>query len=346
MLNFTTFRLHGTVRRIEMQQFRGLKVSHARLLINHVQLVRWQYLPRLIKLFWLIGRREMLLIVVSSVVSGLMPFLSVVFLQALVDSADRALRHTTSLHTVGIWAAALFFANVTGQIGAVAQHWLGDDIQERLKVRVQERVLETASRLPLAAFEQPSFYDQLHRAQHALDTRLFTTMQQLVPIPTALVTLLSLFVYLSLAHVVLPVVIIVGTLPLVIRSTRYFVRRYLLERSHSHAERMVQYLGTLLTERPAAAEIRLLNLRPYLLATWQQQYNDLRAERLTLARNEAAMLVRRTVFDRLVVGLALSGVVGLIVMGRISLGYFASYLSAVDQFTGALYNLLWNIANT
>lgn len=329
-----------------MRRLRWPKTRPGRTALTRERWDRWRYLPRLLGLLWSVGRRDMTVLLTLSLVSGLMPLLSVAVLQALVDSAVAAVQHTTSVRTVGMWALALFLANTAGHIGMAAQRWLGDDIQERLKARVQERVLHTATHLPLAVFEQPAFYDQLHRAQRSLDTRLFTTMQQLVPIPTTLVTMLSLFIYLSVAHVLLPVVLMVGLLPLVLKSTHSFVKRYLLERHHSAAERMVRYLSTLLTERSAAAEVRLFDLRTYLLAAWQQRYTALRTDRLTLARDEAAMLVGRTVMERLIVGVALSGVIGLIALGRVSLGYFASYLSAVDQFTGALYTFLWGVAST
>ena len=91
---------------------------------------------------------------------------------------------------------------------------------------------------------------------------------------------------------------------------------------------------------------RLFGLQQHLVEAWGRAYGPLRADRLRLEQIQARDMLLRTLIDRVVYGVAIAVVVALIIVGRISLGAFASYLVAIDRFTDAVYWLLWNIAAT
>src|SRR5262249_6215497 len=159
---------------------------------------------------------EMLLIAGFALAGGITPIFSLAVLRGLVDSAVGVAAGATPWRTAALWLAGLLLANL---IQSAFDFWqnrwfgLGDEIQDRLKARAQERLLAKASRLSLANFERPESYDRLHRAQYGLDTRLFSTMEFLFPMPAHLVTALGLLLYVGSAHVLFPVVLLAGLLP-------------------------------------------------------------------------------------------------------------------------------------
>ena len=304
---------------------------------------RWRSLPRLLRLLWTLGRRDMLLVTAFSLVYGLAPLLALITLQRLVDSAVDVVAGKTTLTTALLWLAVLFLVD---GLHVVFELWssLIDDMEDRLKLRVQERLLRKAHRLSLAAFERPAVYDQLHRAQQGLDTRLATILSNLLPMPSYLVQAISLLIYVGSAHLFFPLVMLLGLLPTYGLFTRHFRRTYWLERKHTAPERRLRYLQDLMVERRAAAEIRLFGLGSYLLARYQQLFGQLRDDRLEFARARQRTDIPRIIGKALTAGLVVVGLVVLIVQRRLSIGAFAAYLLATERLGGATFGVIWSAA--
>ncbi len=302
--------------------------------------VRWRYLPRLWRLLWTLGRRELSIVVAFSIVGGLLPLVVLLMLRRLVDSAVGIIAGTRSFREASVWLAALLAALFGREIVQLTGRWLGDDIQERLKARAQEQLMRKAARLSLATFERPSFYDQLQRAQQGLDTGLFRTMESLLPIPSYLVTAASLLLYVGTAHALFPVILLAGLLPLHLAGQRFAQKLYRLERAQTAPQRTLRYLSELMTERRAAAEIRLFGLQTHLLEKREALCRTLKHERLRLARAQLGSFMRSTVTEQLTYGSVIAGTVVLVAVGRLSVGYLAAYLGAAERFRDAVAFLL------
>ena len=99
-------------------------------------IARWCYLPRLLRLLWEVGARDVLVIGGFALVIGLAPLLVVVSLQRLVDAAVALLQGRASLYQALLWALALFLANLLGaQLEAV-----GDASDSRSRSAFCERL--------------------------------------------------------------------------------------------------------------------------------------------------------------------------------------------------------------
>jgi ATP-binding cassette subfamily B protein len=304
---------------------------------------RWRVLPRLLRLLWEVDRRDVLLVGALSLVNGLRPLLSLLVLQRLIDSALAAITHAAPLRDALLWLAAWFLIEALQTIldllyGLIAH------IQERMRARVQERLLRKASRLSLAAFERPAAYDQLQRAQQALDTRLTTLLDSIVPTPIYLVQAASLLIYVGSAHLFFPLVILLGQLITYGAYTHYFRRSYWLDRKQAAPLRALRYLGELMVERRVAGEIRLFGLGAYLLERYQRLFGQLRDERLKLARDRQRTDLIRVAGKALNTGLVVVGLVVLIARRALSVGAFVAYLSAAERLSEAIAMIVtWGI---
>src|SRR5439155_12224698 len=126
-----------------------------------------------------------------------------------------------------------------------------------------------------------------------IEPRLLNTIEYLMPIPADLLAAVGLLLYVGSAHFLFPITLLAGLLPITVTNTQNFRKGYALERKQAAPERMMQYLGDLMVERQAAAEIRLFGMREYLLGKRQELFAQLRQERLGLAR----AYLRRSVFS-------------------------------------------------
>jgi ATP-binding cassette subfamily B protein len=279
--------------------------------------------------------------------SGFTPVLRLSVLRGLIDSAVAVAGGMLPARVALLWLAGLLLAN---QVHAFFDWFqnrymgLGDDLQERLKARAQERLLAHAGRLPLAAFERPEFYDQLHRAQHGLDTRLLTTTSFLWMIPAQLLQVVTLLLFVGSAGWVFPAILLAGLVPLHFAGARFRRRHSSLQRAHTARARVVTYLTDLLTGRPAAAEIRLFGLGEHLLEKRQTLFASMRDERLRLQREFVRYAVPTSIVEQLTYGAVVIATVALVARGSLSIGSLAAYLGAAELFRHAFQFLLIGIS--
>jgi ABC-type multidrug transport system fused ATPase/permease subunit len=301
---------------------------------------RWRYLPRLLRLLWELGPREVTLIGTLAAGSGVVPVLRVATLLRLVNDAVAAAVGKAPWAVAASWLALLILLNTVAALADLAGQWLGADMQERLKARAQERLLAKAARIPLATFEQPAFFDRLHRAQEGVEERLLSTMESLFPLPGYLVTALGLLLYVGSVSAVFPVLLLGGIFPSYLIGRFFNQQRFHLARQHTASERKLGYLFRLLTGRETAAEIRLFGLQDYLTEKRRDLFARLRGERLELARAQAIGYTLPIAWEQITYGAVVLGVVALIVGGRLTVGAYAAYLEAAERFRDAVLMLL------
>jgi len=304
---------------------------------------RWRYFPRLLHFLWELGPRQVALIGALSLIEGLLPIAVLALLRLLVDSAVGVVMGQTPVATALSWLAAITAVRLLQVVLASAAHWFGETVRERLQARAHERLLATAVRLPLATFEQPDFYDQLHRAQRGLDERLVQTMEHVFPLPATLITAIGLLLYVGSASLVFPAILLAGLLPLTLINIRFYRRKWLLDRRATASERLLAYLDMLLTRREAAAEVRLFGLGNHLLERRQRVFREVQSERLDVARQELTASLSFGTGLPLSLALVMTGVVALVARGRLSLGYYAVYVGAIERFSSTFYVFLWSL---
>ena len=293
---------------------------------------RWRYLPKLIRLLWRVAPSDVVLIGVPSLVSGLVPLAAVLTLRGLVDSTVDLITGEGELGTALPWAVALIVIYLVENVLGEVRDWLSREVRDRISARVEERLLDRAGTLSLAAFERPDLYDQLHRARQALDSRLDSTLHALFRSPSLLVTGFGVLLFLATAHPVLPLVLLAGLLPFHYVTLALFRKVWILTRAQTQSERVLTYLSDLMTKRNAAAEVRLFGLGDYLRNRRREVSHRLRLERYELSREHAGRGSLMNVTDQVAYGAVIGGVCLMILRGSLTVGSFAAYLSAAERF--------------
>ena len=295
-------------------------------------LARWRYLPKLIGILWKLAPWEMAFVGAGSLISGLVPIGAVLVLRGLVDSVADLISGEGDLSSALVWVGALLAVSLLENALYEAQDWLARGVRDRMVVRIEERLLRKASALSLSAFERPDLYDQMHRARQALDTRLYTSLYSLFRIPSILVTGVAVLAYLATAHIAFPLVLIVGIIPFHFATLALFRKVWILTRAQTSSERVLEYLGDLMTKREAASEVRLFGLGSYLHGRRQQLSSRLRRERYDLSKEHAGRAGLMNVTDQIAYGIVVGGVSLMILRGSLTVGSFAAYLSAAERF--------------
>ena len=305
---------------------------------------RWRLLPRLLRLMWSLGPYDVAFIGFFWLVSGVTPIAAVAVLRLVVDSSVEVAAGSAPTTQALQWVALLMLVGLVHRVLGFMNQDMGQHHHERLRARVQELLVSKASRLSLASFEQPGLYDMLHRAQDGVDNRLSITMKGIFSLPSQLITVVGLLIYLGASSPLLPLPLVAGLIPFYIVTSRYNQRLYLLRRRQTASQRRLDYLGELMTGREAAAEVRLFGLGGYLLDKRLRLFRDKRDERLKLGRGHSMAAIRSSLVEQIAYGLVIVGIVALIAGGRLSVGYFAALLAAAERFRDGVMYLVSGIS--
>ena len=297
---------------------------------------RWRYLPPFIRLLWKAGRWEMSVMVTVSVVAGAVPVGLIIVLKSLVDSTVLLITGEGNLTSALLWVATFAAMSLLENMVREAEEWLRVNLREHMAARVEERLLVKAGSLSLAAFERPDHYDQLHRAGRALDERVFTSIDHLLRLASVSVMGIGALAYLTTAHPVYPLVLIAGFIPFHVATLSVYRKVWILTRVQTEAERVLEYLSGLMTQRPAAAEVRLFGLGEYLGERRQALALRLRLERLNLAREHFSKAATMNGGEQLAYAVVIAGVLVQVVRGTLTIGHFAAYLTATERLREAI----------
>jgi ATP-binding cassette subfamily B protein len=169
-----------------------------------------------------------------------------------------------------------------------------------------DRIIDVASRVELASFEDPLFYDQLARARTSGLSRPIEMVNGISALIMSILTSLGIGIALLTMHALLLPLVILAGIPFLIATIYNSRQAYEFEYAWTPQSRERMYLMELLTGREPAKEVRVFGATPFL----RRRYDALTEERLS----------RLAKFLRQRLGVALAGTVGSAVGAAIALG--------------------------
>lgn len=305
---------------------------------------RWKYMFKLLKLMTSIAPKDMIIITIVTVFLGLLPLLSIVSLQQLVNAITQVNNPSEMPTEIVLWTSLFVAALALQTAGHIYGSMIRDQIQERIKANIQKLIISKTHRLSLAKFENGVLYDQLQRANSGVESRFFSTIAFMFQSITSLITLISLLIFLLLIHWGIPLVLFIGSIIFTFVEMKVFAERYILDREQTAEMRKLGYLEQLMTGRQAAREIRLYHFGNYLRANWKKLNEKLRKDRLELARRESKLELISTNGNTMIFAIVLTGIVYLATFGLLSVGQYAAFIRTVNQFQDSLTNFFLDIA--
>ena len=302
---------------------------------------RLRYVPRLVRLLWTADAGGATIVFLLSAGVGLFVVAEVHVLRRLIETAQQVVEGDGSLAAGLWWAVALGTLALLQIIVEQGKRILDIRFRERLREHIEGRCYEQAQAMPLEWFEHSEHYDQLHRVRRGMITRLSGMMYSCWESVSLLVGLVALLVYLAQFHWALPLLLAAGSTPGVLLRSRFLHQKYRVQRELAPHERRFDVYAGLLTGREAAAEVRLFGLSGWLLEQVAVLRRRLDRERLKLAGRELRQSVVHDGLNGLVHIVALVFSVGLLVVGRVSIGTAAALFAAIESFQRDYSDMMW-----
>ena len=300
--------------------------------------------PRGLALVWRAAPRLTLVWGLMLVVQGVLPALMVLLTRPLVDNLAAALGpDPTALRVTAVLAAAMAALMALGEVLRSAAGYVRAAQAEAVRDHVSALMHIQSMTVDMAFYDQPEFFDHLHRARRESGSRPLALLESTGTVVQNGITLIAMANVLATYNLWLPLILVASTLPAGIVVLRSTVRAHAWRRRTTEDERRTWYYEWLLTNRDTAAETRLFDLGPYFRGRFEALRRRLRIERLALAREQAWSELMAAGAAFAVVGATLAWMLWHALNGGATLGDLALFYAAFNQGQGLARGLLENI---
>lgn len=278
-------------------------------------------------------------------IQGLLPVATVYLTKVLVDGIAQVIKENGGLQGLAMLApaaAAMVCVLVAIEVFQSVSRWLRTAQSERVQDSVHELIHEHAMSLDMSFYDNPDYYDQLHRARIDALSRPTALMENAGGLLQSFITLVAMAGVLLTFGIWIPVLLALSTIPALIVVMRHTIRFHLWRMRNTTAIRKTNYYDMMLTSREAAAEMRLFHLGLHFRKLFRDLRARLRREKVELARNEAVATAVAALIGLATMAGALAWMGLQASRGFLSLGDMALFVQAFFQGQRMMRSLLSN----
>ena len=274
------------------------------------------HVPSLVRLIWQSGPKVICGLLISRLTAALLPLAMLTVSKKILDAVQA---HYSGRPLVPHfwWLVGAEFA--LAAVGAIATRTIGffdSLLADRFSRHVSLLVMEHASRLDLASYEDPLFHDRLERARAQATDRV-VMLQAIGLMGQQMVAAISLSLGVLWFSPWLLALLVAAVLPAFLGESHFVFLGYAQSMRQTPVRRKLDYLRVLGASKESAKELRLFGLSGFLSGQFAHLSNRIYEEDLRLARR------------RLFAGAALS------LLG--TSGYYGAYTYVIYRtITGAL----------
>ena len=304
-------------------------------------------LGRAVELVWKSTRNWTIMNLGCMAVQAVLPLLSLYLIKLIVDSVPLGISSPDNPQIIsriflwiGLTALVSLFIAGFRTIAEIIRENQG----QLLTDHVTDVIHQKSADVDLVYYEDPDYYDTLHRAQQEAPYRPNHIIQALTQLGQSGIALIALAGLLFYLHWAVTLVLFVAVLPVIIVKIRNANRLYEWKFRRTETERQTYEYHRMLTSGVHAKELRIYNLGDI----FRKRYCDLRAK----LRGENLQLAKtRSVYDLIAQVAAIVALFGLLVFvilrtmrGELTLGDMVMYYQAFQRAQSYLQDIMGGLA--
>jgi ATP-binding cassette, subfamily B, bacterial len=155
-------------------------------------------------------------------------------------------------------------------------------LADKFTLRISTRIMEHASRLDLASYEDPVFYDKLERARVQATDRL-SMIQAIGRVVQQGITTITMAAGILVYSPWLLGVLVACVVPAFLGESHFAFLGYSLAFRQTPAKRRMDYLRVLGASKESAKELKLFGLAPFLSSEFTRLSDDIYQQNVALA---------------------------------------------------------------
>lgn len=281
------------------------------------------------------------------VLQSLLPLLNLYILKLLIDAVTAAVTNPATaadpspLALLLVMVAIFLLNRIVGTLNAVNN----DILAQKLVDYMADIMQRQSARLDMAYYDNPDYYDSLHRAQQEATSRPLVIMGNFMSLFGSALSIAGIVAMLTTASIWIIAVMIVAVMPgFAVRL--YKARRiYTFRRDNTQLYRRTAYYSAILSSRDFAKEMRAYNLTDFFRRRFVATRSGLVRQLIAISRKLGAL----DILSALVEAAAMFAVVALLIhqalAASITIGTFVMLFEAFRRGQGSLSSLVASIAS-
>lgn len=277
---------------------------------------------------------------------GLLPLASLYLMKLLIDTVTAGIGNgmaafydvLTIVLLVGITALITNLLRSLSGYATQAQSQIVTDF-------VNDILHSKSVELDLEYYENANFYNSLHRAQQEASYRPQNLLNSLLQLAQNAISLVAIAALLLSLHWSISTVLLAAALPVLLVRLQQSKILYRQQKTWTGKERMAWYFHWMLTLNTYAKEVRLFDLGALFRYRYRTLHQEIRREKLALARQRAIADFLTQLGSILAIFIAFSFIAYQTIQGQITLGSLVMYYQGFQRGQAFLGQLLANFAS-
>ncbi|HEY6293701.1 MAG TPA: ABC transporter ATP-binding protein [Terriglobia bacterium] len=241
-------------------------------------------IPPVLRIVWESGPAVVISGAVLRLISALIPLALLAVTRWIIDAVVAHVAKHQALIPRFWWLVALEFGLAAlGTLLSRSIDYCDALLADKFTLRISTRIMEHASRLDLASYEDPVFYDKLERARVQATDRL-GMIQAVGRVAQQIITTITLAAGILVYSPWLLVVLVACVVPAFLGESHFAFLGYSLAFRQTPARRQLDYLRVLSASKESAKELKLFGLAPFLTSQYTSLSRDIYQQNVSLAK--------------------------------------------------------------
>ncbi len=282
------------------------------------------------------------------VIQGILPLATLYLMKLIVDAVTLSINAPDKTQAFKQIVLLIIIAGGLALLGALCQ-LLANIASEAMSLTVTDHVFDIlhakSVEVDLEYYENPQYFDTLHRAQQEGPYRPTSIVNDLVRLAQNSVTLLAMTGLLLSLHWGVACVLFLAVVPGVLVRIKYANRMYQWKQERTRTERQALYINWVLTGDIHAKEVRLFGLGDLLLERFSNLHTKLRHEKLAIGKKRTTADFLAQASATVAVFASFAFIAYRTVQGSITLGDMVMYFQAFQRGLSSMRDLLGGMAS-
>jgi ATP-binding cassette subfamily B protein len=281
------------------------------------------------------------------IVQGLLPLAALYLMKLIVDAVIFSINAPDKTQAFKHIVLLIAIAGIIALINALCQ-LLATIASEAMSLTVTDHVFDILHAKSVAVdleyYENPQYFDTLHRAQQEGPYRPTSIVNDLVRLAQNSVTLLAMAGLLVSLHWGIACVLFLAVVPGVLVRIKYANKMYHFHQERTKTERQALYINWVLTGDIHAKEVRLFGLGDLLIKRFSGLHKKLRHEKLDIGKKRSIADFLAQASATIAVFASFAFIAYRTVYGTITPGDMVMYFQAFQRGLSSMRDLLGSMA--
>ncbi|TLU83322.1 MAG: ABC transporter ATP-binding protein [Chlorobium sp.] len=301
-----------------------------------------------VQLVWQCSRTWMAASLVVTVLQGMLPFALIFFLKVLIDRLATGVRSSnpsilldSTVFLVIIIALLSLFETGIKSLGLIVTRHLARLVTDK----VTETIHAKSILVDLECFENPAYFDLLHRTQREAHYRPVNIVNSLMNFLQNSIILISLSGLLVIFEWTIPFILAFSAIPGFMVQLVFSQRIYRQKHKQTQIERKAAYLSYILTGEEHAMEVRLLEIGSFFKKLYDEYRKRVRSENLKLLIKQHSTDFASQIPSISAVFIVLVYIIRKTLLGLVTIGSLVMCFQAFQRGLTALKEALGSLAS-